>query len=101
MTVREVIDTAAKLGGWYFDHHNAIRRSGPAGPECPITAVAAAVTRRHYALDDWAAAAQAIGLSHEDARALARAADGYDLHILLLTRLFGAVRPVAAHSTRG
>lgn len=49
---------------------------GPHGDLCPITAVAEAITGTRHRLYRFEDAAKSIGLSSEDAHAIARSADG-------------------------
>ncbi len=44
--------------------------------ECPVTAVCAALTGRHYDVGNWEDAAENIKLRHSTARRIVRAADG-------------------------
>ncbi len=46
--------------------------------ECPVTAVCAAVTGRHYEVADWGDAAAQMKLRHGVAERIVRAADGSD-----------------------
>jgi hypothetical protein len=79
MTLQQLIEKAAQLGGWERRSDGFIRRRNGALDECPITAVANTLLSRDelpYTTDDWRAAAAYIGLPQEVAQFIVYAADG-------------------------
>jgi hypothetical protein len=91
MTLQELIDRAAQLGGWGFDERGFIRRAAGATElatayfgdstfdECPVTAVANALLPRDeipYSTDEWRAAAAYLSFPLEEAQLVVYAADG-------------------------
>jgi hypothetical protein len=79
MTLQELINKAAQLGGWGFDERGFIRRANGTLDECPITAVANALLPRDeipYSTDEWRAAAAYLSFPQEEAQLVVYAADG-------------------------
>jgi hypothetical protein len=76
MTIKDLVQEAARLPGWFLTPRGAIRRRAPNGAlECPITAVARIWTGEYYPVrDSVLVAARAIGLPYGHAMALAEAA---------------------------
>jgi hypothetical protein len=93
MLIDELLAEASKMRGWKIVG-GAIRRFGSEGRylQCPITAVARAVTGKIYFLSEYRKAGAAIGLDRRTVRQLVSAADGdenapSDIRRKLLARL--------------
>jgi hypothetical protein len=91
MTPKQLIDKAAKSGGWEFDQDNRIRRWHDLVWECPLTAVANELlpSDKKFTVAQWQEAADLLGLPFEDACAVVYAADADDdfqLRKLMLTK---------------
>jgi hypothetical protein len=79
MSFDDLLAEASKLRGWKVVG-GAIRRFGAEGRylQCPITAVARAVTGKIYFLSEFYKAGAAIGLDRPTIRQIVAAADGYE-----------------------
>jgi hypothetical protein len=91
MTLQQLIEKAAQLGGWERRGDGYIRRRNGELDECPVTAAANALLPRDeipYSTDEWRAAAAYLGLPQ------VYAADGQPADTPDTTELAATIREV-------